>query len=112
MAPHDPHSHTDLAQAQIQHIDFTFQVDFKARTVAGRAIYRLNRPCRGPLDLDVRGLDVLAIRRGEAALTWSLGPDDPVFGQRLRIDDLAGERGFEAEFKTRPSAGALQWLSP
>jgi aminopeptidase N len=112
MAPHDPHSNTDLAQGKIQHIDFAFHVDFRAKTIAGRAVYRLDRPCRGSLDLDVRGLDVLALRRGGVSLPWSLGDDDPVFGQRLHIGELAGAQEFEAEFRTRPSAGALQWLAP
>lgn len=112
MAPHYPHSYTDLAQARIEHISFHFDIDFGARRLHGRARYRLDRPCRGPLDLDTRGVDILAVGSGAETLTWQLGPDAPILGQRLRLDDLAGRREAEIEFRTRPEAGALQWLTP
>jgi aminopeptidase N len=112
MAPHDPHSYTDLAQARIEHIAFRFEIDFSARRLLGRATYRLDRPCRGPLDLDTRGLDVLGAHSGGSELRWDLAPDEPILGQRMRLRDLAGRREFEIEFRTRPDAGALQWLTP
>jgi aminopeptidase N len=112
MPPRDPHSYSDLGQGSIRHIDFQFLMDFDSRTLSGRGAYELDRPCQGPFDLDIRGLDVIAVRSGQGALDWSLGPDDPILGQRLRIADLAGRQGFDIEFRTRPSASALQWLTP
>jgi len=112
MPPHDPHSYTDLSQARIEHIAFRLEVDFEERRIHGRASYRLDRPCRGPLDLDTRGLDILAVHSAGAPLRWDLGADEPILGQRMRLADLGGRREVEIQFRTRPEAGALQWLTP
>ena len=112
MPARDPHSFADLDQGTIRHVDFDFDVDFEARNVRGRSRYRLDRKRRGPFDLDTRDLEVTAIRRGPDALAWDLGPEVPILGRRLRIDDLGGADAFEIDFRTRPTARALHWLAP
>jgi aminopeptidase N len=112
MPRHDPHSYTDLAQGRIRHIAFQFEADFGRRQLRGTAHYSLVQPLRGPLDLDTRDLDILAVSSSDRAVSFDIGPPDPILGSRLRLSDLAGADEFTISFVASESARALQWLSP
>jgi aminopeptidase N len=112
MARHDPHSHTDLAQGRLRHVDFSFDVDFTRRRLRGSARYRLDRPARGPFDLDTGGLEITSVATTGGSLAYELGEPDPILGSRLRLTGLNGHEEFTVDFVALDRAQALQWLTP
>jgi len=111
MPRHDPHSFADLSQGRIRHIAFDLTVDFDRHQIRGTARYRLDRPARGALDLDTRGLTVHAATGPGGPIRFSFGDDDAILGQRLRLE-ADGLAEFVLEFTTSEQAVALQWLTP
>ena len=63
--------------------------------------------------LDTRGLEIQGVAdvRG-AALTYALGPADPILGSALTIALPADRTTVVVRYRTSPDAEALQWLSP
>ena len=85
MSRRDPHSYADFEQGRIRSMDLDLQVDFSARVIAGRAVYRLAGATGGPLDLDTRDLTIRGAAAGGEALAFDLAEADPVLGSRLRV---------------------------
>jgi aminopeptidase N len=112
MAPHDPHSYTDLAQGRLRHISFSFDVDFDRHRLRGTARYRLERPIRGPFDLDTRGLEIRSVESAGRPVAFKLSDEDPVLGSRLRLTGLDRTDSFSIAFVAGENAQALQWLTP
>lgn len=112
MASHDPHSYADLEQAAIRHVTFDLRMDFGQRQLAGTALYELDRPVQGTLDLDTRDLTIVSAEASGRPLSPELGSPDPIRGQRLRLKGLHGASSFKLQFVTSPGANALQWLTP
>jgi aminopeptidase N len=113
MARLDPHSYADLSQARVARLSWRARVDFASRTLEGTATLHLEGARPGPLDLDTRELTVLAVRDGEGRpLPFSLAEPEPVLGARLRVELPAGVREVAVDYRTAPTASALQWLAP
>jgi aminopeptidase N len=112
MPTQDPHSYADFVQGALKHISFEIQVDFRSRALDIVATYTLERAAHGPLYLDSRELDIRRIHCDGVALEWSLDRQDPILGDRLHIHDMQGNASFTIEWKTSPTASALQWLNP
>lgn len=113
MAVTDPHSFFDDAQPRTRHLDLELDVDFEARRLRGRVLLQLERASSGPLDLDTKGLEVLAVEReGGGALAHTLGEETPVLGRRLRLELPAGTERVAIAFRSASEATGLQWLSP
>jgi aminopeptidase N len=112
MPRHDPHSHADLTQARIRHLDLQIEVDFAVRRLRIVAEYSLDRPVSGPLDLDSRDVDITSVEAGGRRIGFELGEPDAVMGQRVRLLDLGGADRFTLAVTTSPHASALQWLEP
>ncbi|MBM3122604.1 MAG: M1 family metallopeptidase [Chloroflexi bacterium] len=110
MPSHDPHSHADLTQARIRHLDLHIEVDFAANRLRIVAEYLLDRPATGPLDLDSRDLDIASIEAGGRRIEFEMGEPEVVLGQRVRLLDLGGADRFTLSVTTSPHASALQWL--
>ncbi|MFN7133676.1 MAG: M1 family aminopeptidase/hydrolase, partial [Myxococcales bacterium] len=113
MARLDPHSYNDDAQPVVERLDWKARVDFGSRTLDAEALLSFAEAGSGPLDLDTRELDVRAVLAPDGRrLEYGLAPADPVLGSRLRIELPKGTRAVRIAYRTRPTASALQWLSP
>lgn len=108
----DPHSYADLDQGRIEHIEFTFDVDFDARSIRGIAVYTIDRPVKDCFFLDLRDLTISGVHSPAGEVSWSIDREDRVLGQRLQLEDLGGQSEFAIYFETTPGASALQWLAP
>ena len=109
-----------MAGPAVKHLAVRLGVDCAAGRVVGRARYRAEGGAGGgPLELDVRDLDVQGCwevgpggERG-AALEFSVSePPHKVLGSKLRIPLPAGSAAVEVAFAPRPSSSALQFLKP
>lgn len=108
MEPMDVHSWSRPEQARLRHIELSLDVRFERRMLEGAATLHFDRPARGGLVLDTRGLE---IRRVENAAGFRLGAADPILGAPLTIDEPAGD-WVRVHYATSPEASALQWLAP
>ncbi len=113
MALIDPHSCADSVQPRTRHVVLNLTVDFAAKRLEGDATLVLSGPSAGPLDLDAKGLEIRSVTTGTgAAVPFSLGPSDPILGERLRVELPPGTEAVTVRYATSPGAAALQWLSP
>ncbi len=108
----DPHSFADLEQGRIEHIEFTLDIDFDAKSIRGIAVYTIDRPVADSFFLDLRDLTIAGIHSPAGEVKWSIDREDKVLGQRLHLENLGGQSEFAIYFATTPDASALQWLSP
>jgi aminopeptidase N len=113
MALIDPHSHADSTQPRTRHLALNLTVDFGGKRLEGEATLVLSAPSAGPLDLDSKGLEVRSAVTGTgAAVPFSVGPTDPILGERLRLELPPGTEAVTVRYATSPGAAALQWLAP
>ncbi|HJV38943.1 MAG TPA: M1 family metallopeptidase [Geothrix sp.] len=109
----DPHSYYDAAQPKARRLRLKLGVDFAAKRIAGEVVLEFGDPMSGPLDLDTKGLEILAVDApGKGSLPWELGEADPILGSRLRVTVPDGTREVTVRYRTAPDAMALQWLDP
>ncbi|GGG54449.1 M1 family metallopeptidase [Hymenobacter glacieicola] len=112
----DPHSYARPAEVSVHHLALALTVDFASRTLAGTATWQLsNHHGATELVLDARALLIEAVLldgpTGPPA-AFTLGPEDAVLGQALRIAIAPGTAAVSIRYRTTPAAAALQWLKP
>lgn len=113
MATADPHSHADLAQGRTVRLELDLSVDFDARCLRGTARLLLEASGSGPLDLDTRDLRIQSVCDGTGReLPFTLGPRDPILGQRLRVERSEPTAEVVIAYTTGPDATGLMWLEP
>lgn len=117
----DTHSYSTPDEIRVARVELDLDVRFDARELAGTATLHLARgPAArpdSPLVLDLRGPTVEAVEAaaggaGWAATPYNLGPAGPILGQALSIRLPDGADRVRIRYKTRPDAGALQWIEP
>ncbi|MEL6105056.1 MAG: M1 family aminopeptidase/hydrolase, partial [Planctomycetota bacterium] len=113
-----PHSFARPDEAVVKHLHLDLKVDFETKTLSGSALLtvRRTRADAKRLILDTQGLEVASVTCDSKPLDWKLGESKTQLGRPLEITLPAGDRvadnEIKVEYQTRPSAAALQWLSP
>jgi leukotriene-A4 hydrolase len=121
----DAHTLGNPGEVRVTHLDLDLTVHFDRKELAGVAILDVERQPgikdEVPLALDTRGLTIgsVGIRSSKtdplgpfAPVRSQLGPADRILGSRLMIPLEPGTKQVRIEYRTAPSAGALQWLDP
>jgi aminopeptidase N len=113
MALIDPHSYADSDQPRTRHLALDLVVDFTERQLIGEVTLHFAAPASGPLDLDSKGLKIRSVATPSGVcVPHTLGPADPILGERLRLELPAGISAVTIRYTTSPDATALQWLGP
>jgi aminopeptidase N len=110
----DIHSHARPDEARVTHVDLDLVADFAAKELSGTATLDL-RVADGADEvvLDTRDLTILAVTApGDRPLEWEMGSADSILGQPLTVSLPDGVERLVIRYRTRPEAGALQWLEP
>lgn len=108
-----PHSYSKPDEVAIQHLHLDLKVDFETQTLAGTARMQLDRKTdSNQLLLDTNGLDIKGVTAGEQELNWELGERTIQLGARLAIELPEECKEVTVSYSSRPSAEAVQWLSP
>ncbi len=107
------------------HLDLDLTVHFDRKELAGVAILDVERQPGVkddvPLALDTRGLTIANVGMRSTKsdplkpfqpARFELGPADPILGSRLAIHLAPGTTQVRIEYRSAPTAGALQWLDP
>ncbi len=113
----DIHSHARPEIARVVHVSLDLTADFEGRTLSGTALLEVTaEPGAAEVVLDVRDLDIHAVRSNAGPLDYRLGEADPILGQPLTVTLPSIQPGQRAailiDYSTRPDAAALQWLTP
>src|SRR5262252_4856421 len=113
MARIDPHSYFDTDQPQVKHMRLRWQVDFHTHQLTGTATLVFATPCSGTVDLDSKGLTILAVQTPTGRnVPYTLGDDEPILGRKLKLQLPADTSEVTIAYRTSPGALALQWLDP
>ncbi len=110
----DPHSYARPAEARVTRVALDLRADFGRKVLEGTATMTLHAAAGArEVVLDTRGLEIQGVfdTRG-AALTYALGPADPILGRALVITLPDDRATVVVRYRTSPLAEALQWLSP
>jgi leukotriene-A4 hydrolase len=109
----DIHSHARPDEARVVHLSLDASLDVEARRLRGRATLRIEAsPGAEAVTLDTRDLRIVAISDGSgAALPFTLGDPDPVFGRALRVTLPDGEPVVAVDYETEPGSPGLHWLA-
>ena len=113
----DVHSWARPEIARVVHVSLDLAADFEAKTLSGTALLEVTaEPGATEIVLDVRDLDIHAVRSNAGPLDYRLGEADPILGQALTVALPSIQPGQRAailiDYSTRPDAAALQWLTP
>jgi leukotriene A-4 hydrolase/aminopeptidase len=109
----DTHSFSEPNQVAITHLDLDISVDFDTRTLSGNATYTLERNGGDTLKLDLRGLEIHAVKNpanGEE-LPHSIVKIDR-HGDGLSVSLTPTTTQVEIAYTTSPDAAALLWMEP
>ena len=119
----DPHSHGNPHQIRVEAVRLKLDVDLDRRLLQGVVELSCARqsdcPKDAPLIVDAKGLIIDTISARNAGkdlgrLKFRDGPEDPILGRSVAIDFPPGldRVAILISYRTRPNAGALQWLEP
>jgi len=110
----DPHSYAKPAEARVTAVSLDLTPDFSARTIAGTARLAVTRSAgASSLVLDIRDLAIARVTDAQgAALKFEIGESRPFLGQPLTIALSPATDAVVIEYRTSPTAAAVQWLAP
>jgi aminopeptidase N len=121
----DRHTLGNPGEVRVTHLDLDLTVHFDRKELAGVAVLDVERQPGVtddvPLQLDTRGLTIGQVgtrstksepHAPSAHARFELGPADPILGSRLTVHLEPGTKQVRVEYRSAPTAGALQWLDP
>ncbi|HVL41910.1 MAG TPA: aminopeptidase, partial [Brevundimonas sp.] len=115
----DTHSFAQPDVARVTNVDLLLSADFEKQTLSGTAELTITgAPGATEVVLDTRDLDINSVTSRTEALEYELGAEDPILGRPLTVrfaQPMTAEdnvRRVVVGYSTRPSAAALQWLTP
>ena len=111
-----PHSFARPDETVVKHLHLDLKVDFQSKTLRGSALLTVERlkSDAKSLMLDARGLQIREVSCEGELLEWVLSEPKGQLGSALEIVLPKGLTSGEIKiaYSTRPSAEALQWLTP
>ncbi|MCW3798032.1 M1 family metallopeptidase [Sphingomonas sp. BN140010] len=110
----DPHSFARPREARVSNVALDLAIDFTRRTVGGTATLDLVRRSNArELVLDRKGYEVHSVADGAGRkLAFRFGRADKDLGTPFIIALRPDTRQVRIDYRSRPDASALQWLSP
>jgi len=95
-------------------IRFDLKVDFAERELRGWVEHPIEAAGTSAqeLVLDTRELSIESATVEGEAREWTLEAPDPVQGAKLRVRLKAGDRRVRVDYRSKPEASGLQWLTP
>src|SRR5690606_15462217 len=111
----DPHSYANSEQVVVKHLDWDATVDFETKRINARATWTIDKQEKNATDLilDARSIKIARVTLDDDLPTeFTLGDEDPILGQPLRVKLLPNTTRVSIYYETLPGSEALQWLSP
>jgi leukotriene A-4 hydrolase/aminopeptidase len=111
----DPHSYANSENVVVKHLSWTAAVDFEKQRITSKATWTIEKKDERAAEimLDTKSLRINRVTLDDDQATeFSLGADDPIRGQALRVQLTPKARRINIYYETNPGSEALQWLSP
>jgi len=124
----DYHSFANVSEFRVKHVGLDLTVSFREKQLSGEAslVVARQNPNARELVLDTRDLDIRSVALGSKdgksqPLKFSLGEEKKFLGTPLRIEvpagatsnlNSSGDLVINIQYRTRPQASGLQWLTP
>jgi leukotriene-A4 hydrolase len=117
----DEHSFSNPDEVRLRRLELDLTVDFDRKELSGTATLDLLKSpgsrLDAPLVLDLKGPIIDEVWADPGNERWvpvrfELSRGDEIRGQALTIPLPAGANRVRVRYRTRPDAGALQWLDP
>ncbi len=111
----DIHSFANMDEVIITHMDLDLDINFPANQIRGTASLTLdNLTATDSLILDSWGLEIakVTLDDDDTPVKFLLGKFKKDFGQPLKIEISPSTKIVHIQYKTSPTAEALQWLKP
>jgi aminopeptidase N len=109
----DIHSYARPAEVRVTHVALDLHADFDAHVLSGTAALTLQRNgSASQVILDTKGLDIQRVSGAGSELEFALGAEDRILGRALAVELPSNVSEITIAYRTRPDAGALQWLQP
>jgi aminopeptidase N len=110
----DIHSFARPDEARVTNVDLDLRADFAAKRLSGTAALDVQAaPGASRIILDTRDLAVQAVTDAAGRpLRFTLGAADSILGRPLEVRIPRGTKRIVVRYRTSPTAGALQWLTP
>lgn len=115
VTPSDPHSFSNPAEARGTHLDLELYVHFDRKELEGVARWTIEAaPGAKEIVFDTRQMHIDKVTVGEAEnpLDFTLGEEDPLLGQALRVSLPEAKGKINIYYHTLPEAAALGWMEP
>ncbi|MDQ6799671.1 MAG: hypothetical protein M3041_02415 [Acidobacteriota bacterium] len=110
-APVDIFSAARPSEIESTHLSLDLTVDFSTQTLRGSVLHTVsNHTGTRKFVVDTNGLDIDAVTADGLTTTWSFGTP-AANGTPLIIDIQPQTSRVRIDYRTRPSAGALRWLT-
>jgi aminopeptidase N len=110
-APADIFSAAQPALVRTTHLSLDLTVDFDAQVIRGSATHEIDNPsATHTFIVDTNALDIDAVTADGRTTTWSFGTA-AANGTPLVIDIAPSTRSVRIDYRTRPEAAALHWLT-
>ncbi|MEO1051559.1 MAG: M1 family metallopeptidase [Bacteroidota bacterium] len=111
----DVHTYAKPDEAVVTHLDWEAKVDFDQKIIEGKATLSIKAADdASEIILDANGLKIEKVTLGddEVETEFSLGEDDRLMGQPLKIKIEPDTKKVNVYYSTTEGAQALQWLTP
>jgi aminopeptidase N len=110
----DPHSYAQPLVARVTNVALDLAVDFATKTIGGTATLDISRRSDAKvIVLDRKGYEVESVTDGAGLpLAYSFGAEDKQLGTPFQIELGPDTNRIVVRYRSRPDAGALQWLTP
>lgn len=110
----DKHTFAIPSEAVIKHLDWKANVDFESKVIIATATYKIETSSNATkIVFDTKdSLDVSAVRVDGQDAEFSFGTYDEFLGTPLTVQISSTAKEVSIDYKTNPSASAVQWLSP
>lgn len=108
----DPHSYAVPSKAIVKHLSWKSTVDFSTKTISATAIWDIEtQPATTEIIFDTKDLDIKSVTLNDDTPTeFKIGQPDPILGSKLTVSVKPDTKKVSIEYKTNPTAEALQWL--
>ncbi len=110
----DKHTYAEPNEAVIKHLDWKANVDFDTQVITATATYKIETAENAKkIVFDTQdSLSITAVRVDGKQTDFNLGKTDKFLGTPLSVNLPTDAKEVAIDYKTNPSASAVQWLSP